>query len=94
MNIKYYVDFEGKYIGGFEGSIPESGIEVPTPPNHGLEIWNGSSWDDRILSKDEQIAAIESTATARWLRMGPLGDAIALAELQNIEDQIEVIRNA
>tara|TARA_R110000796_G_scaffold214800_1_gene330723 strand:- start:613 stop:825 length:213 start_codon:yes stop_codon:yes gene_type:complete len=46
------------------------------------------------VSKDEQIAMIEALVTGRWLRMAHLGDAYAIGKLQEIEDQIEVIRNS
>lgn len=42
---KYYVDADGKYLGGYSGTVPANGIEVSAPPNHGLDIWNGTSWD-------------------------------------------------
>lgn len=45
-------------------------------------------------TKDDLIAAIESTVSKRWLRMAHLGDDYAIAKLQEIEDQIEVIRNS
>jgi hypothetical protein len=45
MITKYYVDLKGNYIGGFSGLIPNKGIEVSAPPKHGLDIWNGKSFD-------------------------------------------------
>jgi hypothetical protein len=42
--IKHYVDKDGNSLGDFEGSIPKNGIEVPTRPSTGLDIWNGKSW--------------------------------------------------
>ena len=45
MTIKYYVDEEGVYLGGFDGSEPEGGIEVPSAPADARQIWNGESWD-------------------------------------------------
>ena len=40
---KYFVDSDGNLLGGFEGSEPENGIEVPTPP-HGLAKWVDGVW--------------------------------------------------
>lgn len=31
METKYYVDKDGKYLGGFAGSKPDGGIEVSPP---------------------------------------------------------------
>jgi len=47
--VKYFVDDQGSYLGAFEGALPPAGaIEVATPPNHGLDTWSGSGWDDYI----------------------------------------------
>jgi hypothetical protein len=43
--IKHYVDKNGNSLGDFEGSVPKNGIEVPTRPDTGLDIWNGKSWN-------------------------------------------------
>ncbi len=42
---KFYVDAGGNYLGGFDGADPPIGaIEVAFPPEHGLDIWNGTQW--------------------------------------------------
>jgi len=44
---KHYADKDGNSLGSFVGAKPPQGsIEVPSSPNHGLDIWNGKSWDD------------------------------------------------
>lgn len=40
---KHYVDNNGVYLGGFEGSEPVGGIEVSAPP-HGLAKWIDGEW--------------------------------------------------
>jgi hypothetical protein len=41
----YFVDSSGNYLGGFDGAQPPEGaIEVPNPPNHGLDIWANGAW--------------------------------------------------
>jgi len=47
-----------------------------------------------VPDKNYQISVIESHTTQRWLRAAILGDAYALSKLQEIEDQIEIIRNS
>lgn len=42
---KYFVTIDGTYLGGFDGALPPTGsIEVPTPPAHGHDTWNGTTW--------------------------------------------------
>lgn len=42
---KYFVNGAGQFIGSFCGAPPPTGaIEVATPPDHGLDIWNGTAW--------------------------------------------------
>lgn len=43
MITKYYIDSEGKYVGGYsEGnpSLPEGLIEVPYAPENSAQVWN------------------------------------------------------
>jgi len=42
---KYYVDAQGKYLGGFDGANPPANaVEVANPPPHGSCVWNGTIW--------------------------------------------------
>lgn len=42
---KYFIDANGKYIGGFDGAKPpKNSIEVSKPPGHALDKWNGKEW--------------------------------------------------
>ena len=55
MTAKYFVDVNGNYLGGFDGSEPPEGsIQVPGAPDHGLQKWNGSGWDERELTDHEK----------------------------------------
>lgn len=66
MSTKYYVDASGNYLGGFAdildkkgkvlhetGAIPERAIEVLSPPDHGLQIYDliNNKWIPLDLSK-------------------------------------------
>ncbi len=45
--IKYFVDPDGIYLGGFDGVEPPVGVvEVPVPPDHGLQRRVGGVWVD------------------------------------------------
>ena len=64
MMTKFYVDQNGKYVGGFDGVTPPAGsVEVPSPPSHAdFETWNfGASQWDRDTDADDREAAGEFT---------------------------------
>lgn len=56
MSTRYYVDKNGKYLGGwatteidgqvFESSPPDGAEEVPSPPEHASQPWLGDKWGD------------------------------------------------
>ncbi len=53
----YYVDAAGNYLGGFDGALPPAGaIEVPNPPDHAAQKWNGSGYDPAPEPVPEQVA--------------------------------------
>ena len=44
---KYFVDPAGVYLGGFDGvDPPADAIEVPGPPDHGMQKRQGNAWVD------------------------------------------------
>jgi hypothetical protein len=74
--IKYFVNNQGEYLGGFEGVEPPAGaIEVLNPPVHGLDIWNGSVFvtpsaitDDREDQIGREELKVIDAASVRALR--------------------------
>lgn len=38
--MKYYIDFEGVYLGGWDRLPPIESIEVPFPPENARQIWD------------------------------------------------------
>lgn len=50
---KYFVDFAGKYIGGFDGAEPpKDTVEVPQAPEDARNIWANGEWQlPLIISK-------------------------------------------
>lgn len=63
---KFYVDAQGRYIGGFDGSEPPDGaIEVVNPPNNGTDIWLNGAWSiaqvvpQEITSRQAHAALIK-----------------------------------
>lgn len=81
--MKYFVDSNGKYIGGFSDgnpAIPQGVIEVPNPPSNISERWNFNieKWaqDTEIkkqLLKNQLILLRKSYLTKTdWLRIKEL----------------------
>ena len=61
MAVKYFVDGDGKYLGGFDGHtaeqlaelVPAGAVEVAAPPPHGLMKRAGAAW----VETPESLAA-------------------------------------
>lgn len=79
---RFFVDADGNYLGGFDGAEPPAGaIEVPSPPPHGLDTWNGSAWVphtpeptvDELLDADIANANSIAELKAALLGNGPNG---------------------
>lgn len=44
--MKYFVDADGAYLGGYDGAAPPFGaVEVPHAPGDALQRWNGQGFD-------------------------------------------------
>ena len=70
---KFFIDQNGKYIGGFDGATPPvNAIEIPSAPEHAENIWDGTSWvksPEQIIQEVEQAIDkhIDSVAKAdKW----------------------------
>jgi hypothetical protein len=44
MTTEYFVDAQGVYLGGFDGSAPPNGIEVSAPPADARQKWVNGAW--------------------------------------------------
>lgn len=61
---QYYVDEQGKYLGGFDGAEPpKDSIEIDAPPNDARDTWNGESWvpyqkTQPELAKEQSVDAL------------------------------------
>lgn len=68
MATKYYVDTEGNYLGGFEGSAPANATEVANPPAHGRAKWLNNAWEepvpDRVIGKNRIQRFLETNG--KW----------------------------
>ncbi len=54
--MKYYVDQEGKYLGGWDQNPPQGAVEVPYPPPDARQGWTGEDWG-AVAATPETIAA-------------------------------------
>lgn len=70
---KYYVDVNGAYLGGYAGSVPLDGIEVPEAPQDARQIWNGEQWS--------ALPLYFVPITARQLRLALLSIGIQEADV-------------
>lgn len=92
MKTKYYINSEGKYLGGRSEDIeaPDGGIEVPSAPDHADCVWNGSGWGPSSMGRKSEIldelAAID-IKTIRPLRAGET------EKLANLETQAQALRD-
>lgn len=70
---KYFIDNNGMYIGGFDGSpAPSGSIEVPTPPDHALKYkYINGAW--------EKIADVQSEREDAYLKAGITDQAVISA---------------
>ena len=84
MSTEYFVDAQGNYLGGFDGTLPPEGaIKVPTPPADARQKWSGSQWlaspeFDAEAALRQQIDAEFDAATLdawiiQFLAMTPSG---------------------
>jgi hypothetical protein len=62
---KYYIDFEGNYLGAFSDEIqaPDDSAEVPFAPNHYLQRWDATNeewlapvFPNEVINKKKQAA--------------------------------------
>lgn len=93
---KYYVDANGKYIGGFDGAAPPVGaVEVPSAPASASDVWNGDGWTlvavvPEEVTRRQGIQALllegvtEAMVEAKIIELitDPLQQALALAEFR------------
>lgn len=85
MKTEYYVDQGGNYIGGFCGAEPPSwAIEVPTPPNNGTDLWDGSKWVAVPNFEADNAAVLEQLQALdlKSIRALREGNAARIAEIE------------
>jgi osmotically-inducible protein OsmY len=82
MTTKYYVDDNGKFLGGWIGEheAPTGGVEVPYPPNDAQELWDGSEWQPKIKSYQEELSELND---AWQIKVEQYNKSFALAALSD-----------
>ena len=80
---KICINPEGKYLGVFDGSDPqEPFIEVGIMPEHGMQAWDGSQWNDTPeLTKLKWVQDMQETDSTcpRWFEDYVTENSVALA---------------
>lgn len=91
MTTKYYADKNGKYLGGFDGTeAPEAGIEVPFPPQHGTDKWDGAQWNrtaERPADVEQFITGLAEDPTvspALWLVACKIAKCSTIAKMREV----------
>lgn len=51
--MKYYIDSQGRYLGGWIENPPPGAIQVPEPPQDARQVWNGAEWDKAAVTATE-----------------------------------------
>jgi hypothetical protein len=63
MMTKFYVDADGRYLGGYEGAEPPAGaIEVPAPPADARQVWGGGAWSETPPLVPEMVTMFQARA--------------------------------
>lgn len=77
MTTKYYVNAAGLYLGGFvDAEPPQDAVEVPEPPAHGSDIWDGKQFlpaPPVVPERVPMLSAHLELLAAGWM---PLIDAV------------------
>lgn len=95
---KFYINGQGKYLGGFDGALPPAGaIEVAQPPSDGRQEWDGKKWVDPAGLAAELV---KEKRKAAYLRDDLSTDALIVALWEKIvenksgeADRIQAIRS-
>jgi hypothetical protein len=77
---KFYVDAQGRYVGGFDGAEPPVGaIEVAEPPQRGTDIWANNIWT--------VVSIVPEQVTMRQARLALLAAGL----LANVDAAINLL---
>lgn len=89
---KFYVDNSGIYLGGFEGNtfkVPVGAIEVPSAPRDARAWWDGTKWNEPVLTVEEKEVnlgvTLEAKVEALWSKVAK-DDSTELDELKVKEE--------
>lgn len=72
--MKYYVDGNGVYLGGWDASPPDGAIEVPTAPESAAQVWDFDAvafmpldpWVAIRAERDARLAATDWCSIRAW----------------------------
>lgn len=71
--MKYYIDSQGIYLGGWDANPPTGAIEVPEPPQDARQVWDGTKWlplaldmSDLLLRNNDRYEGATAALTADY----------------------------
>lgn len=74
---KYYVDPNGNYLGGFDGTQPPEGaVEILTPPEHGSDIYSNGAWTQ---TAEQRTRIFNKTRREEYEKEGVTMEAMVIA---------------
>lgn len=93
---KFFVDASGKYLGGFSGEargtdveLEANNIQVPFPPFHQSQRWDGQKWSDPEYTYQEKRA----NAYASWQEQLDMQYHDSVNGTTTWKEHVELVKN-
>ncbi len=80
--MKYYIDDQNHYLGGWDDNPPAGAREVPLPPDDARQPWLGDHWGPVPISLQGHIAAAQNLldSSAQAYGYDSIASAVTYAE--------------
>lgn len=90
--MKYYVDGDGNYIGGYDSAPSGTVIEIKAPPDDGRQKWDGVKFLPHVKSIQQKIYELENSVTPRNYREFVMGVEYSIDKINKVEADIAILR--
>ena len=90
--MKYYVNDQGKYLGGYDNNPPANSIEVVSPPWNGRQVWDGAKFLPYEKPIIEQIVDLEDSVTPRNYLEYLTGNQYSIDKINQVVADIAILR--
>lgn len=80
--MRFFVDEQGNYLGGWDTGYPANAVEVPNPPDDVRQPWLGDHWGPVPVSLQGHIDAVQHLLDSRAQAYGydSIASAVTYAE--------------